>query len=173
MAVSGMPFEAFIAETLALEFKAIQPPDYWTTVRDAQWPDYPAVIGDNPSDLKVNPAALASQEMHSVRLWSPRSGLGTSREQNNAELTIGMRLLICWVIKCSKDIARQIFLARSDIRTLMFVNAGRDRPGYAGANNWGLTVFEESPIDTDHLDPGLAVLWGSYIVESRAPIHKG
>jgi len=172
MAISGMPNEAFIAETLELEFKAIQPPDYWTTVRDVEWVNYPMVTGP-PTNPVASQDLYASQETHSVRLWSPDSGMGESRAQNTAELTRSMGLQLAWVVKAAKDLQRQIFLARADITTLLYVNLGRDRPGYTGQNDWGLTVRELMKLTSDPIAPGTAIIWGLYAIEFRSPIHKG
>jgi hypothetical protein len=172
MAISGMPNEAFIQETLELEFKAIQPPDYWTTLRDVEWVNYPMVTGP-PTNPVASQDLYTSPETHSVRLWSPDSGLGETRQQNTAELTIAMGLQLAWVVRAPRDLQRQICLARADIRTLLFVNLGRDRPGYTGQNDWGLTVVEQVKLSSDPIAPGLAIIWGLYGIEFRAPIHKG
>jgi len=172
MVGASVPAEAFVAETLEQEFKLIQPQNFWTTVRDAAWPSYPAVIGP-PSALLPNPAMLESEEQHSVRLWSPMDGMGTSRPQNNVELTIAMNVLVAWVVKDKPNLARQIFFARADMRNLMQGNKERMRPNYTGQNDWGLTTLGVGTLVTDYLDDGIAVVWGTWSVEFRFKLPKG
>ncbi len=172
MAVSSLPNTAFTAETLELEFRAVQPPDFWTTVRDVLWPNYPEFVGSTVTP-ELNPMMWATEEQHAVRLWSPGEKAGVTRQSNNQEFTIAMQVFVAWVTKCGKELQRQVFLARADLRNLLLGNMERNRPGYTGANTWGLFTLEASPMVTQFIEPGLAVTTWLVDVEIRNPMRKG
>lgn len=173
MALTSMPLAAFLAETIEIKFRSIQPPSYWTTVKDAEWADFPPVLGD-ATTLSVNPLALTSQEMHSVRLWSGPTDDGTSKETNNVRYTLSDRLISAWVVKVKKGLARQILFAKADLFNLMVAGDNQHRrPGYAGNDAQGLTTFMLKPMTVDYIDVGLAVIWGDWGVEYEFQSPKG
>jgi len=170
VAISGEPNLAFIMETLKMEFSLIQPPDFFTTLRDVDWPEFP----DEAIDM-----VAASESQHSVRLWAPFHGGEGSRQENSSELSPIASITCGWVVKGTSEVQRQMALATADVQHLMQDNPARDRPGYSGPNTWGLFTRKTPGTRIQWEIPkvaqsyGIGIVWSFWDVEYRHPMPMG
>jgi hypothetical protein len=170
VAVGGEPEGAYLAETLEIEFRQVQPPDFFTSVKNVEWPDWGAFIGKDYSE--VNPKLLEVEAQHSVWMWVAGESVGVSREENIAQFTNALQVRVAWVVKSPKEVRRQILLAMADLRHVMEGNSGRVRPGYTGPNTYTFTT-QRAVIEIENVSPGLAIIWSIWPIEYGSPFPAG
>jgi len=166
MAVSGQPNLDFVAETIGIEFRAIQRPDYRMSVLTVLEPDF----SESARNL------LLTVEAPAICYWTiDRDPYSPTREENTAEYTPVMGLLVCGIVKGVRIQQQQRFLD-VDIDHVLMGNPGRDRPGYTGANTWaGLLTRRRLGTRTlyDIPEPGVGTIWAKYDIDYRSPFPGG
>jgi len=171
VSVGSLSNFAYIMESLEAEWRTVQPPTYFTSVRDAKWPTFPP---------EATESLTATDVAHSVFLWKDRTKRRGSRQENNVELSPVAKVLIAQVLKDTVDVQRQMALAEADLIHLMEANPARnhvDNP--AGPNNWGLFTRQAAEADIEWMMPkdaqsyGIGIVWSLWDVEYRHPLPMG
>lgn len=166
MAVGGIPNVEFVAETLGLEFNAIQQPDYYTSVKTVDEPDF----------SETARGMVIGVEAPAILYWTvDRDPESPTREENNAELTPMLGVLVIAIVK-GQNVQRQQRLIDVDIEHVMLGNCGRNRPGYSGPNTWaGLMTNRRAGTRSiyDIPDLGVGLVVSRWDIDYRSPFPAG
>jgi hypothetical protein len=146
--------------------KNIKPPDYWTSVAAAGWPNF-VVDPTNETDV----ARLLQEQDHSFLFWGDSVAREFFREENTAELSPGFHVLACYVIKASADLQREMGRATTDMINFFTNNPDWTDSDYSGQNTWGNgTNFPAGGTRIQWYFPQVAGSYGAGIIYGVAEI---
>lgn len=157
-------------QTIEAEWRRVQPPDFYTTVKDATWPSF------GPDDDAIELLLGDSGDPHFVRFWIDGIGDNAFREENNAERSPFIQVWTAYVVKSSKELQRQMALATYTMKQLYLGNEERNHPEYTGQNTWGLFTAQTPGVPIRWRYPrvaggyGIGIVWGSFDVGYREAI---
>ena len=172
MTTSGTePVLNFVMKTVESEWTKVQPPTYWTTVKDAGWPTF----GPDAEEM----IAADSPERHFVRFWVDSVGQNAFAEENVGYLYPFVRVWTCYVVKGSADLQEEMAMATATMQALYLGNPDRVNPEYTGTNTWGLFTRQSPGVPIQWRYPkvgasyGIGFVWGAFDIGYQHPWPKG
>lgn len=166
------PVLSYVMQTLEYEWTQVKPPDFWTTVQVAKWPEF----GPEATEM----IAAESQERHFVLLWVDSVGAELFREENSDELSPFVRVWTVYVVKgASGDLQREMAHATATTQALYLGNPERIHPEYTGENDWGLWTRQAPGVPIKWRYPlvagayGIGFVWSAWDIAYRHPWPKG
>ena len=167
---------AYVLDRVDQEWKAVAPPNFFTTVRDSDFPNFGPPEGPSDADTLISD----STEDHFVRHWVEAVFPEGFKEDNVGELSPIVKVSSVYVVRAPNKLQRQMTAATTTMMALYLGNPDRgDTENYSGQNTTGLFTTLDRSWGIRWRYPkhagagGAGLVWGMWNIGYIHPWPKG
>lgn len=170
MAVADRPNSVFIMDALVADLRLIKRANnYWSDVADVDAPEFPPTSLSQAFSMKEYPALLV---WLSYMRQSQRTG-----DSLGGDLRSELGVFVVGIVKQERGLQTALLTLAEDVKRCMRLNAGRDYPGLAIVNTWGInTDYGSGGFKFDYSSEN-GVTFGHFssewVISYRFPTPKG